>query len=562
MAQFDAELYLRLTGERAVLDPPADGGQPDDSPLDAAGHALVAVRAMTARVAQAVVDDYELALAYRQGEHRSVSPRRAQRAARRARPDATLAPLRAVPCQRLIEQPWGQLFLSYVVLGDETTVLHVTMRAAPAPPGQRRAGAPGGRLAGRSRMSARMPGAAGSGVVGPGLPRQLTLTDDRGTTSTASFSGGGGNDEWQGEFEASPALAPDTAWIEVLGERVGLPARRPQACEVWVEPQAAGTRPAPYLWVKLASVAGFGSSDAMETSIEALVAAGALAAGDPALARGAARLGALFRGGRARPRRPTRPLPEPWRSVLARRGRARGPECLVVAGATTPQFDGITVAVLAVRPTDGRFYADVETVPGLRHWRTGPPVWRTSRLLAWWAADDRGHHYLGQHGRWHFSEEHSRRADRVQARAGPRREGARHHAHHDDRTGRDPGAAGLGRRPMSTPWWRGVPPAVAQVSCDGREHQLRWADGELRVPGHPDLESEKILRALAGENYACLDVLEAWEVHADDLRVLILASRGPADPVADPARRAWARGLDRLDRPVGSGRGCSAAGRP
>jgi hypothetical protein len=85
---------------------------------------------------------------------------------------------------------------------------------------------------------------------------------------------------------------------------------------------------------------------------------------------------------------------------------------------------------------------------------------------------------------------------------------------------------------MSTPWWRGVPPAVAQVTCAGREHQLRWAAGELRVPGHPNLESEKILRALAGENYACLDVLEAWEVHADDLRVLVLASRGPADPVA------------------------------
>ena len=96
---------------------------------------------------------------------------------------------------------------------------------------------------------------------------------------------------------------------------------------------------------------------------------------------------------------------------------------------------------------------------------------------------------------------------------------------------------------MSTPWWRGMPPAVAQVSCDGREHQLRWAAGELRAPGHPDLESEKILRALAGENYACLDVLEAWEVHADDLRVLVLASRGPADPVAvrpdEPRPTAW-----------------------
>jgi hypothetical protein len=96
---------------------------------------------------------------------------------------------------------------------------------------------------------------------------------------------------------------------------------------------------------------------------------------------------------------------------------------------------------------------------------------------------------------------------------------------------------------MSTPWWRGVPPAVTRVSCEGREHQLRWAAGELRAPGHPDLESEKILRALAGENYACLDVLEAWETHADDLRVLVLASRGPADPVVvrtgDPGPTGW-----------------------
>ena len=96
---------------------------------------------------------------------------------------------------------------------------------------------------------------------------------------------------------------------------------------------------------------------------------------------------------------------------------------------------------------------------------------------------------------------------------------------------------------MSTPWWRGMPPAVARVSCGGQEHQLRWAAGELQAPGHPDLESEKILRALAGESYACLDVLEAWEVHADDLRVLVLASRGPADPVAvrldEPGSAGW-----------------------
>jgi hypothetical protein len=403
--QSDAELYLRLAGERAVLDPAADGGQPDDSALDAAGQALVAVGALTARVAQAVVDDYGLARAYRSDEPAQFHHARAQRAARRALPDPGLVPLRAVPCHRLIEQPWGQLFLSYVVLSDETTVLHVTMGSAPVPPGQRRAGASGGRLAGRGQMSARMPGGAGSGVVGPGLPRQLTVTDDRGTTSTASFSGGGGGDEWRGRFEASPALAPDTAWVEVLGERVGLPSTPSAGVQVWVESQADADPVHRYLWVKLASVAGFGSPDTMETSIEALIAAGALKADDPAVGEVRTVMGAFFPGsGPARPANAA--LPEPWRSVLARRSRASGPERLAVAGATTPPLDGLRLAVLAVRSTGGRFYADVETVPGVAHshWPSGLV---DRPLLAWWAADDRGQHYLGQQGEWRFSEDRS-----------------------------------------------------------------------------------------------------------------------------------------------------------
>src|ERR1700722_12972840 len=84
---------------------------------------------------------------------------------------------------------------------------------------------------------------------------------------------------------------------------------------------------------------------------------------------------------------------------------------------------------------------------------------------------------------------------------------------------------------MSVPWWRGIPPAAARVSCDGREHQLRGAAGELLAPSHPDLEGEQILGALAGQRAACLDALDAWARHANDLRVLVMASRGAADPV-------------------------------
>jgi hypothetical protein len=398
VAQSDAELYLRLTGERALLEPAADDGRPDDSPLGTAGHALVAVGALTAGVAQAIVDDYGLALAYRGGEPAHSHHVRARRAARRTTPKPALGPLRAVPCHRLIEQPWGQLFLSYVVLSDADTVLHVTMRPAP-PPEQRRA------RAYRSGLAAGGRGARGAGsrVVGLGLPGQLTVTDDRGTTSTASFSGGGSDDEWRGRFQVHQPLAPDTAWVEVLGERIGLPSAPPAGVQVRMEPRTDADLAHRYLWARVASLAESHSPDAMETSIEALVAAGALGADDPAIGEARAVLGGLFSGTASGT---SAVLPEPWRSMLARRGGLGGPEGLAVVGATTPPLDGFTLAILAVRSTDEQFCIDIETAPGLPHWHWSSGV-VDRPLLAWWAADDRGHHYLGQQAEWHSSEDRS-----------------------------------------------------------------------------------------------------------------------------------------------------------
>jgi hypothetical protein len=385
VTEFDAELYLRLAAERTLLDAPGDDGHAEDSPLDVAGHALVAVRAITAGAAQAVLDDYYLALAYRRGEHphRHVRPLRSAAAASSPRP--SLATLRAAPCWRLIQQPWGQLFLRYLVLRSGSTSLHVEMRAAAAPPGP-------------------VPGAR---VSGPGFPQQLSLTDDRGTTVSASLSGGGNDSEWDGEFEASPGLAEETAWIEVLGQRVELPAAPSSPAEAWVEPLDGQDRALAYLWARVAAMTEFHAAHDVESSIEVLVAVGSLAPGDPALAEVrdvAAQLSR--RGGRARAAGHPGPLPEPWQSLLARRGRAGGPEGLVVASVTTPEFEGITVAVLAVRSAAEGFSADVETVPGLRHWR----MFRTAvdePTLAWWAADDRGHHYLGRPGSWHSGPDHS-----------------------------------------------------------------------------------------------------------------------------------------------------------
>ena len=399
MAQSDAELYLRLTGERTLLDPAPGEGRSDDSPLGAAAHALVAVGALTAGVAQAIVNDYGLALTYRGGDHAHFHHVRAQRASQRAAPQPALGPLRAVPCHRLIEQPWGQLFLSYVVLSDEATVLHVTMRPPPLPPGQPR------QRPHRAVMTGRRPPGMTGHVLGLGLPGQLTVTDDRGTTSTASFGGGGDESEFRGQFETHPPLATDTAWLEVLGERVELSTSAPAGAEVRVEPRPEGNRARDYLWAKLASAAEFGSSGALHTSIEALIATDALATDDPAVADVRAVSGVLSRGSGTVPGG-RGALPEPWRSMLARRGQDGGPQGLVVVGATTPPFDGFTLALLAVHSTDEGFSADVEIIPGLPHWH-----WASGTvdepLLAWWAADDRGHHYLGQQGNWHSGDDRS-----------------------------------------------------------------------------------------------------------------------------------------------------------
>src|SRR5207237_6037412 len=65
VAEFDAELYLRLSGERMLLERGDRGGAPWESPLMEAARALIAVGAIDAERARAVIDDYDLASALR-----------------------------------------------------------------------------------------------------------------------------------------------------------------------------------------------------------------------------------------------------------------------------------------------------------------------------------------------------------------------------------------------------------------------------------------------------------------------------------------------------------------
>jgi hypothetical protein len=86
-----------------------------------------------------------------------------------------------------------------------------------------------------------------------------------------------------------------------------------------------------------------------------------------------------------------------------------------------------------------------------------------------------------------------------------------------------------GQSPAGPPWWAAVPPAAAKVPCGEQTHRLRWAEGKLTAVDHPDAEGELVLAALGGDRSGCVDLVEAWGRHSDDLEVLAIGPRSAAD---------------------------------
>jgi hypothetical protein len=89
---------------------------------------------------------------------------------------------------------------------------------------------------------------------------------------------------------------------------------------------------------------------------------------------------------------------------------------------------------------------------------------------------------------------------------------------------------------MSSDWWAGLAPVELPIRCGHGQHRLSWSGGGLVALDHPDGDRERALAALGADPFPCLDILDSWDRHADDLDVLALASRGPGDRViADDA---------------------------
>jgi hypothetical protein len=367
VAAFDAELYLRLVGEEALLDGPSQGRGPgwSTSMTDAAA-ALVAVAALPSDVAATITRDYDLARSLRGDQHMVPwlhgfhPPPRAL-----GRP---LAPARVAVSGDTADTSWGSVKVEYVMLSEDATVVEVFAIE---------------RVAGSISMANAMP----------------LLKDDKGASTQAGFSGGGGPSGYHGQLSGGP-LSPTTAWIELDSGRFEL---RDVATSVEValeelEPSTAAER---HLWQRLTAnhhghmhVDG----DGLERTIDALVACGALEPSDRVIREVRAVRTAIESNDVSVP-----DLPSRWRSVL-RRGGAFGPMAfhangddarIVPVGATTPPIDGIYVRIDLLRIESVSFSVVVAVSPshavGMHDW--GRAV--DEEGLTFWAEDDQGNAYLG-----------------------------------------------------------------------------------------------------------------------------------------------------------------------
>ena len=121
---------------------------------------------------------------------------------------------------------------------------------------------------------------------------------------------------------------------------------------------------------------------------------------------------------------------------------------------------------------------------------------------------------------------------------------------------------------MSTdgPWWAALPPAETGIACGRSRHVLRWEEGTVTGPAHPDAEAEQILGVLGGgPPAACVEVTGMWQRLSADLDVLAFGPRQAADQIAvagdnvAASRSEYASRLRRRQKTLAAGR--TSAGR-
>lgn len=385
MAPFDAELYLRLLGERQLAVLLGDGGQhrgdPDDLP-DAAS-ALTAVGLIEAELARRIVVNYAMAM----GRVRASSHPGAHRIIGESdvAPDAEPVPLAPRTMFLLgvtVALPGAELSVRALTLSRESARIEGYLLSDPDSPSQ---GAAVPRL-----------GLRGSGA-GPTVDAVFSKAAGRRIRGVAD-----GVWETAGPLGAGP-LGADLGWIEICGQRVELfdPVRAPT---VEIESCATERVAVRYLWQLLALVHHHRHPGRVPAAADALIAAGLFREEDPELE--AVLWANDANAGRASMRSGTVPghgpphggvpaaVPTRWRSLLGRPGLFKGVNGTLAVGAVTPLFGGASIAVNTLSAGPDHYRISVDTAEAMAE--PTPMVPGTmARAITWWASDDRGNHYLG-----------------------------------------------------------------------------------------------------------------------------------------------------------------------
>ncbi len=376
MEAFDAETYLRLLGERLLLD--REQQHHRRSPLDLPASALVVAGLIDPERAAGVIDDHTAALGLRSSERGfpHFGP------PRRPREPGKLEPRETMILDHEIAFGGGMLFLRDLTTTSKGATVRFRWRSD----------------ASRSRTGMRHFGHAGHQF--PWGARGPIIEDDQGNRPTVGSGGGGGNEsQWDGELTLDGTLSPTTEWLTVDGTRIKVDRAIAQS-RTWVEPIDEQGVIERFLWRHLAAgEMPFGHAVELAPAIEALKAAGVLT-GKEAL------IGEIDAVSAQLPARPGRPratpsansgasLPETWRKLLSRVGRSNGPSWTRVLGALSDRFDGIQVAVHSISSEESGFSAEFEVSPNLLS-----PSALGELPVVWWARDDKGNRYLGHPNGW------------------------------------------------------------------------------------------------------------------------------------------------------------------
>jgi hypothetical protein len=243
----------------------------------------------------------------------------------------------------------------------------------------------------------------------------IGAVDDRGGTYHADFSGGGGDRQWDGRLDLTPAPPAGLRWLDLTlpgASVVRIPMDAPPA-DLRVTTEAVRTTAADRLLdahtaqLMLASATDAAAMLADDTPNLFGMAADLLAAGVVTTASGSLRrLVAAAAQFSVRPPSALAAiepgsLPADWLSLRARADRVDGPTGIIAVAAVLPEVDGAQCVIgeLSSEGDSATMQVHARGWPELQH-RGGVRV----EKFEWTARDDLGGSYLLGTGGWNYSD--------------------------------------------------------------------------------------------------------------------------------------------------------------